>query len=233
MRSTISVLFGRSVSGSWVAMNASSSSREASCSSVRLRSRSNTWHMRSRLNSTLSWSISSASRSTFCGVFCLDASSRITSPKTLRHQNIRRVTSCSEAARCAASSPKMCEVSRAESFVTSRASPAIQRATAVVELVQMRSKLACTAGSTGSPESLVRATVSAEDLLGASEHGLAKAPYLLRAPPLSRVLAGGRAVALGLLGMGPRARGGLPPVARLCGLHGHLGAPSAGGARGL
>ena len=40
MRSTISVRFGRSVSGSWVAMNASSSSREASCSSVRLRSRS-------------------------------------------------------------------------------------------------------------------------------------------------------------------------------------------------
>ena len=160
-RSTIRVRFGSSVSGSWVAMNASSSSRRESCSSVVWRSRSKHWHIRSRLNSTLSWSMSSASRSTPWGVLSGTAASRITSANTLRHQNMRRVTSCSEAARRAASSPKIRDVSRAESWVTSRSSPAIQRATATVELVQIRSKLCWTVGSTGSPEPWVRATVSA------------------------------------------------------------------------
>ncbi len=219
MRSTISVLFGRSVSGSWVAMKASSSSREASCSSVRLRSRSNTWHIRSRLNSTLSWSISSASRSTPCGVFCFAASSRMTSPKTLRHQNIRRVTSWSEAARWAASSPKMCEVSRAESFVTSRGSPAIHRATAVVELVQMRSKLCLHRRVDGLAGVFRVGHGFGEDVIGASEHRLAEAPYLLCAPLRGGVADGSRAVALTLAWASRRTRGSRPAAARLCGLH--------------
>jgi len=49
----------------------------------------------------------------------------------------------------------------AAALVTSRPSPAIQRATAIVELVQIRSKLPCTGGSTTWPEWLVCSTVSA------------------------------------------------------------------------
>ncbi len=53
-------------------------------------------------------------------------------------------------------------------------SPAIQRATAIVELLQIRSKLSWTRASTTSPDPLVRATVSREHVLGARLQRLAE-----------------------------------------------------------
>jgi hypothetical protein len=64
-----------------------------------------------------------------------------TSAITLRHAKQRLVTSSSDAARCAASSAKISHVSRPTSTATSMPSPAIQRATAIVELLLIRSKL--------------------------------------------------------------------------------------------
>ena len=64
-----------------------------------------------------------------------------TSAITLRQAKQRLVTSFSDAARWAASSPKISHVSRPASTATSMPSPAIQRATAIVELVLIRSKL--------------------------------------------------------------------------------------------
>src|ERR1700733_8579828 len=158
-RSRISVRLGKPVSGSWVARNASSSSRRPSSSSVRWRSCSNDSHTRMRLNSRLICSMLSACASASSEIFSSTALSRMTSAITLRHHRLRRVTSFSEAARWAASSPNIRDVSRAASLVTSRPSPAIQRATAIVEFVQMRSNRSCTGGSTTSPPTAVLAIV--------------------------------------------------------------------------
>ncbi len=69
------------------------------------------------------------------------ALSRSTSAIESRQHRQRLVTSCSGAARWAASSPKISQVSLPASRATSRPSPAIHRATAIVELRLIRSKL--------------------------------------------------------------------------------------------
>ncbi len=144
-RSRISVRLGRPVSGSWVARNASSSSRRVSSSSVRWRSVSKHSHIRSRLNSRLSCRMFSASGERLGRSTPAARRSRAAPrPSTLRHQRQRLVTSFSDAARWAASSPKICQVSWPASRATSMPSPAIHRATAIVELRLIRSKLSCT-----------------------------------------------------------------------------------------
>ena len=159
-RSWIKVRFGRPVKASWVARNESSSSRRVSSSSVRWRSVSKHSHIRSRLNSRLSCRMLRAWASTSGGVSSCAALSCSTSAITLRHQKQRQVTSSSDAARCTASSPKISQVSRPASIATSMPSPEIQRATATVELLLIRSKLSWTTVSRSWAGPAVRSTVS-------------------------------------------------------------------------
>jgi hypothetical protein len=69
------------------------------------------------------------------------ALSRSTSAIESRQNRQRLVTSFSDAARWAASSPKICQVSRPASRTALRFSPSIHRAIVIVELVPIRSKL--------------------------------------------------------------------------------------------
>ena len=179
-RSRIRVRFGSPVKASWVARKESSSSRRASSSSVRWRSVSKHSHIRRRLNSRLSCRMFRASESASGEVSSCAALSRSTSAITLRHQKERQVTSFSEAARWTASSPKISQVSRPASIATSMLSPAIQRATAIVELLPMRSKLSWTTASTSWSGPLVRSTVS---LSTSSVRAFSSSPRLWSSSP--------------------------------------------------
>ena len=106
------------------------------------------------------------------GISSCAAVSRRTSSAASRQRRQRLVTSFSGASRWAASWPKIRQDSWPTSRATSAPSPAIQRATAIVETVPTRTKLSSTTASSVGPESAERlripATTSSVRALSAS-----------------------------------------------------------------